>query len=111
MVSPAGAALLRQTGLGVSPQPDSQDSGRGAGPRAAGTGGHAVIVYEEFVAELKRRKRQRWVAILAGEPPGRAPGRRPRCETQERLLLELDRARIEKRRLAEVLPVRRSTDR
>ena len=69
-----------------------------------------MISYDEFVAEVKRRRRQRWVEILASEPPGRAPGRRPRDETQERLLLQLDRARLRKRRLTEKTKVRRGTE-
>lgn len=52
-----------------------------------------MIDYDDFVAAVKERKRARWVAILAAEPPGRAPGRRPRDPEQERLLLRLDRAR------------------
>ncbi len=50
--------------------------------------------WEEFRAELRRRKRERWAAILAGEPPGRAPGRRPRDPEKEALLARLDRARL-----------------
>jgi hypothetical protein len=69
-----------------------------------------VISYDEFVAEVKRRRRERWVSILASEPQGRAPGRRPRDETQERLLLELDRARVRKRGLTEKLRIRRRTE-
>ena len=52
------------------------------------------MTYEEFRAEVMRRKRERWAKILASEPPGRAPGRRPRDPEKERLLLELDRARL-----------------
>ncbi|MBI4871624.1 MAG: hypothetical protein HY814_08650 [Candidatus Riflebacteria bacterium] len=105
--APAGAALLGQTGLGVSSLPDCRDSGRGASPLGVGAGGDGVISYDKFVAEVKRRRKQRWVEILTSEPPGRAPGRRPRDETQERLLLELDRARLSKRRLTETTGVRR----
>jgi hypothetical protein len=56
-----------------------------------------VISYEAFRAEVERRKRERWPAILASEPPGRAPGRRPRDGEKERLLLRLDRKRLEQR--------------
>jgi hypothetical protein len=53
--------------------------------------------YDQLQAEIRRRKRERWLAILAGEPPGRVPGRRPRDPEQERLLLRLDRARLARR--------------
>jgi hypothetical protein len=56
-----------------------------------------VISYEAFRAEVERRKRERWPAILASEPQGRAPGRRPRDSEKERLLLRLDRLRLEQR--------------
>lgn len=52
--------------------------------------------YEDFMEEVKRRKRERWAKILAAEPPGRAPGRRPRDPEKERLLTILDRARLAK---------------
>lgn len=55
--------------------------------------------YEEFRADVSRRKRERWVRILAAEPPGRAPGRRPRDAEKEKLLLRLDRARLARRRI------------
>jgi hypothetical protein len=57
-----------------------------------------LIPYEEFSAEIQRLRRERWAAILAGEPPGRPPGRRPRDPEQEAMLLALDRARIERQR-------------
>ena len=49
---------------------------------------------DEFLAEVKQRKRERWAAILASEPSGRAAGRRPRDPEKEELLAELDRARF-----------------
>ena len=52
--------------------------------------------YDEFQREVQRRKRERWAKILASEPPGRAAGRRPRDPEQERMLLRLDRARLDK---------------
>ena len=55
-----------------------------------------MIDYDEFQGEVRRRKRERWANILATEPPGRAAGRRPRDPEQERMLLRLDRARLEK---------------
>ena len=55
-----------------------------------------MINYDEFQAEVRRRKRERWAAILAAEPPGRAAGRRPRDPEQERLLRRMDRARLER---------------
>ena len=55
-----------------------------------------VIDYDEFQREVRRRKRERWAKILASEPPGRAAGRRPRDPEQERMLLRLDRARLDK---------------
>jgi hypothetical protein len=53
-----------------------------------------MIPWEEFRERLRRLKAERWADILAAEPPGRAPGRRPRDPEQEALLAELDRARI-----------------
>ena len=55
-----------------------------------------VIDYDEFQRDVRRRKRARWAKILATEPPGRAAGRRPRDPEQERMLLRLDRIRLEK---------------
>ena len=55
-----------------------------------------MINYEDFQAEVRRRKRERWARILASEPPGRPPGRRPRDPDKERLLARLDRARLER---------------
>ena len=43
-----------------------------------------LIDYDEFQRDVRRRKRERWAKILATEPPGRAPGRRPRDPGQER---------------------------
>ena len=54
--------------------------------------------YEDFQAEVRQRKRERWAKILASEPPGRAVGRRPRDPEKERLLARLDRARLERER-------------
>ena len=59
-----------------------------------------MIDYDEFQREVRRRKRERWAKILASEPPGRAAGRRPRDPEQERMLLRLDRARLDKERPA-----------
>ena len=56
-----------------------------------------LIDYDEFQRDVQRRKRERWAKILATEPPGRAAGRRPRDPEQERLLLRLDRLRLERR--------------
>lgn len=50
--------------------------------------------YEQWMQEIRALKRERWARILASEPPERPPGRRPRDPEQERLLLELDRARL-----------------
>jgi len=57
-----------------------------------------VIDYDRFQEEIGQLKRARWVRILAGEPSGRAPGRRPRDPEQERMLRAMDRARIERER-------------
>jgi hypothetical protein len=54
--------------------------------------------YEEFRQEVRRRRRERWADILAGETPGRAAGRRPRDPEQEELLLALDRTRLARRK-------------
>lgn len=55
-----------------------------------------MISYEEFQADVKRRKRERWARILASEPPGPVTRRRPRDPEKERLLARLDRARRER---------------
>ena len=55
-----------------------------------------MIDYDEFQREVRRLKRERWARILAAEPPGRPPGRRPRDPGQERMLLRMDRARLER---------------
>lgn len=52
--------------------------------------------YDEFQAEVRRLKRERWLRIVSTEPVGRPGGRRPRDPEQERLLLALDRARLER---------------
>ena len=52
------------------------------------------VDYDEFQAEIARLKRDRWLGILAAEPPGRVPGRRPRDPEKERILAELDRVRL-----------------
>ena len=57
-----------------------------------------LIDYDEFQRDVRRRKRERWAKILASEPPGRAAGRRPRDPEQERMLLRLDRLRLDKER-------------
>ena len=56
-----------------------------------------LIDYDEFQRDVRRRKRERWVKILATEPPGRAPGRRRRDPEQERTLLRLDHARLDRK--------------
>lgn len=53
-----------------------------------------MIPWEEFRARVRRLKAERWPDILASEPTGRAPGRRPRDPEQEALLAEADRRRI-----------------
>ena len=53
-----------------------------------------MIPWEEFRANVRRLKAERWADILASEPSGRAPGRRPRDPEQEALLTEADRRRI-----------------
>ena len=55
-----------------------------------------MIDYDEFQAEVRRLKRKHWARILAAEPPGRPSGRRPRDPEQERMLLRMDRARLER---------------
>lgn len=56
-----------------------------------------LIDYDDFQRDGQRRKQDRWAKILAAKPPGRAPGRRPRDPEQERMLLQLDRLRLERR--------------
>ena len=53
-----------------------------------------MMDYDDFQRDVLQRKRERWAKILASEPPGRVPGRRPRDPEKERLLLKLDRARL-----------------
>ena len=53
-----------------------------------------MISWEEFRERVRRLKAERWADILASEPSGRTPGRRPRDPEQEALLTELDRERI-----------------
>ena len=55
-----------------------------------------MISYDEFQAEVKRRKRERWAKILASERPGRPVRRRPRDPEKDRLLARLNRARLER---------------
>ena len=55
-----------------------------------------MIDYDDFQADVRRLRRERWAKILAAEPPGRVPGRRPRDAEQERLLLRMDRARLQR---------------
>lgn len=57
-----------------------------------------MIDYEDFQAEVRQRKRERWAKILASESPGRPVGKRPRDPDKERLLARLDRARLERER-------------
>lgn len=64
-----------------------------------------MIPYDEFRARVLRLRRERWAGILAGEPPGRPAGRRPRDPEQEAILLELDRARLARRRARGEAPV------
>ncbi len=54
-----------------------------------------MIPWSEFRERVRRLKAERWADILAAEPVGRVPGRRPRDPEQEALLTELDRHRIE----------------
>ena len=58
-----------------------------------------MIPYEDFIAEVRRRKAELWVDILNAEPSGPVAGRRPRDPEQEALLTELDRLRIERSEL------------
>ncbi len=58
-----------------------------------------MIPWEEFRERVRRLKAERWADILASEPPGRAPGRRPRDPEQEALLTEADRRNIEESEL------------
>lgn len=53
-----------------------------------------MIPWDVFRERVRRLKAERWAAILAAEPPGRAHGRRPRDPEQEALLTEADRLRI-----------------
>lgn len=55
-----------------------------------------MISFEDLCADVKRRRRLRWLEALEGEGPGRAPGRRPRDQAKEDLLIRLDRARVER---------------
>ena len=57
-----------------------------------------MIDYEDFQADVRQRKRERWAKIIASEPPGRVVGKRPRDPEKERLLARLDRARLQRER-------------
>ena len=63
--------------------------------------------YEQVSRKIEQLRRARWARILASEPPGRPPGRRRRDPDQERLLLELDRARLQSRERDGTIRVRR----
>ena len=52
------------------------------------------VDYDEYQGEIQRLKRERWVAILSTETPGRVPGRRPRDPEKERILAKMDRERL-----------------
>lgn len=69
-----------------------------------------MIDYDEFQAEVRRLKRERWARILAAEPPGRPAGRRPRDPEQERMLLRMDRARLERENPDLLRPNRRRNE-
>lgn len=69
-----------------------------------------MIDYDAFQAGVRRLKRERWAKILAAEPPGRPPGRRPRDPEQERMLLRMDRARLEQERPGLLRPGPRRDD-
>ena len=56
-----------------------------------------AIPFERFREQIAKLKRELWAEIVAGEPPGRPVGRRPRDPEQEALLLRLDRARLARR--------------
>lgn len=56
-----------------------------------------TISYEDHMRALRKRKAERWAKILASEPAGHAVGRRKRDPEKERLLLQLDRARLARR--------------
>jgi hypothetical protein len=53
-----------------------------------------MIGWDEFRERVRRLEAERQADILAREPSGRAPGRRPRDPEQEALLVEADRRRI-----------------
>lgn len=53
-----------------------------------------MTTYDAAMAEIRRLKAARWAKILAAEPPGRVPGRRPRDAEKERILARLDRTRL-----------------
>jgi len=56
------------------------------------------IPYEKFLENIRRLKRERWDAILASEPPGPVERRRPPDPEKEAILLQLERARLERQR-------------
>ncbi len=58
-----------------------------------------LISYDDFQADVQRRKSKVWVKILADEPVERAVGRRPRDLLKEELLLRLDKARLIRERM------------
>ncbi len=58
-----------------------------------------MIRWEDFRAEVRRRKALVWVALLQNEGPHRAAGRRPRDPEKEALLAKIDRMRVAKSKL------------
>jgi hypothetical protein len=69
-----------------------------------------MIAWDDFRAEVRRLKAERWADVLDAEPPGRPAGRRPRDPEKEALLAEMDRLRLERSGLlakARRVPARR----
>ena len=65
--------------------------------------------FDEFRAEIRRRRDEWFISELERWPARRSIGRRPRDREQEQLLAELDRARLERQawwKTARRVPVR-----
>ena len=63
-----------------------------------------TVDYDEFQTDVRRRERERRIVTASSEPSGRLPGRRPRDPEKERILLKMDRARLQREGLVPLGP-------
>jgi hypothetical protein len=69
-----------------------------------------LISFDDLREQVERLRREHWLRIVAGERPGRVPGRRPRDGAKEDLLIRLDRLRLERLEEERGIRLRRGTD-